>query len=269
MQQLSGGQKARVCFASITCRKPEILILDEPTNHLDIESVEALIDALKRYQGGLVLVSHDARLIQASGCDLWLCRAGQALTSVKSFEEYRRQVLKDLQRRQQLAEEEAKRRALQRQKRRVRTSVFGGVPERGSPSNAHRERFPMAPSLTLPSLAVDALGCFRGTGLVGWIFIGPNERSTAVADPFSDQMATAEQTLDRRQVHYQSAPLLPLATVHRGEEKEKMEMGDPVDQSVLDTRALQVFQHHLWQVPQIFGAVRSVGKTAKVAVGSR
>ena len=45
--------------------------------------------------------------------------------------------------------------------------------------------------------------------------------------------------------------------------------GDPVDQSVLDTRALQVFQHHLWQVPQIFGAVRSVGKTAKVAVGSR
>lgn len=64
MSQLSGGQKARVCFASMTCRAPEILILDEPTNHLDIESVEALIAALKSYQGGLLLVTHDARLIQ-------------------------------------------------------------------------------------------------------------------------------------------------------------------------------------------------------------
>eukprot|EP00434_Breviolum_minutum_P031729 symbB.v1.2.028060.t2/scaffold2934.1/size84817/2 len=107
MDQLSGGQKARVCFASITCRKPEILILDEPTNHLDIESVEALIDALKRFQGGLVLVSHDARLIQASNCDLWLCQAEQSLVQVKSFEDYRRQVLAELRRRQMLAEQEA------------------------------------------------------------------------------------------------------------------------------------------------------------------
>jgi len=51
MSELSGGQKARVCFASITCRAPEILILDEPTNHLDIESVEALIEALALYKG--------------------------------------------------------------------------------------------------------------------------------------------------------------------------------------------------------------------------
>lgn len=66
MAELSGGQKARVSFASLTCRAPDVLILDEPTNHLDIESVEALIDALKRYQGGLLLVTHDARLIKVS-----------------------------------------------------------------------------------------------------------------------------------------------------------------------------------------------------------
>ena len=66
MSELSGGQKARVSFASLTCRAPDVLILDEPTNHLDIESVEALIDALKRYQGGLLLVTHDARLIKVS-----------------------------------------------------------------------------------------------------------------------------------------------------------------------------------------------------------
>ncbi|CAL1167698.1 unnamed protein product [Cladocopium goreaui] len=109
MEQLSGGQKARVCFASITCR----------TNHLDIESVEALIDALKRFKGGLVLVSHDARLIQASGCDLWLCEAQERLVKVNSFADYRRQVLKDLRVRQELAEREAARRAVLRQKRRA------------------------------------------------------------------------------------------------------------------------------------------------------
>ena len=47
--------------SSITANAPHVLILDEPTNHLDIESVEALIEALKTYQGGLLLVSHDAR----------------------------------------------------------------------------------------------------------------------------------------------------------------------------------------------------------------
>eukprot|EP00439_Symbiodinium_sp_Y106_P026497 s920_g3.t1 len=100
--------------------KPEILILDEPTNHLDIESVEALIDALKRYHGGFMLVSHDARLIQAAECELWVCRGGgESLAKAASFEEYRRQVLTDLQRRQQAAAKEAARRALERQKRRA------------------------------------------------------------------------------------------------------------------------------------------------------
>ncbi|CAE8602144.1 unnamed protein product, partial [Polarella glacialis] len=122
MKELSGGQKARVCFASITCRKPEILILDEPTNHLDIESVEALIDSLKRYEGGLLLVSHDARLIQAAGCELWVCKAaGELLGKSASFEQYRRQVLADMHKRQAVAEVEAARRAAARKKRRADT----------------------------------------------------------------------------------------------------------------------------------------------------
>jgi len=111
MSELSGGQKARVCFASITCRKPEILILDEPTNHLDIESVQALIDALKKYAGGFLLVSHDARLIQSTECDIWVCRGGgELLDRGKSFDEYRKEVQKNLARRQAAAEAEAVRR---------------------------------------------------------------------------------------------------------------------------------------------------------------
>ncbi len=65
MHDLSGGQKARVCFAMICLGKPNMLMFDEPTNHLDIESVDALIDALAEYDGGVIMVSHDARLVQA------------------------------------------------------------------------------------------------------------------------------------------------------------------------------------------------------------
>mmetsp|Transcript_8554 Transcript_8554/g.20757 ORF Transcript_8554/g.20757 Transcript_8554/m.20757 type:complete len:949 (-) Transcript_8554:254-3100(-) len=65
LAELSGGQKARVCFAKISLQKPRLLIFDEPTNHLDLESVEALMEALEAYSGGVVLVSHDARLVQS------------------------------------------------------------------------------------------------------------------------------------------------------------------------------------------------------------
>jgi len=120
MKELSGGQKARVCFASITCRAPELLILDEPTNHLDIESVEALIDAMKKFHGGLLLVTHDARLIKATNCELRVCKGSESpeLGKVESFDDYRKQVLKGIAKRQTEAEEEAQRKAAARRKKR-------------------------------------------------------------------------------------------------------------------------------------------------------
>lgn len=54
VRDLSGGQKARVCFASIALRRPHLLILDEPTNHLDLESVDALVQGLEAYGGGVL-----------------------------------------------------------------------------------------------------------------------------------------------------------------------------------------------------------------------
>jgi energy-coupling factor transporter ATP-binding protein EcfA2 len=59
LSALSGGEAARLVFASIALARPNVLVLDEPTNHLDLESIEALVEGLQAYTGTLILVSHD------------------------------------------------------------------------------------------------------------------------------------------------------------------------------------------------------------------
>ncbi|MDR2735842.1 MAG: ABC-F family ATP-binding cassette domain-containing protein [Puniceicoccales bacterium] len=68
ISKLSGGEKTRLLLSVITRNSPHILVLDEPTNHLDIEAREALIDAINKYTGTLVLVTHDFHTIEAT-CD--------------------------------------------------------------------------------------------------------------------------------------------------------------------------------------------------------
>ena len=60
VEQLSGGQKARVQLISMLCNSPQILILDEPTNHLDLPSIEELENAMKDYRGAIIYISHDS-----------------------------------------------------------------------------------------------------------------------------------------------------------------------------------------------------------------
>ena len=68
---LSGGEKARVALAKTMLSKANFLLLDEPTNHLDIHSTELLIDALNRYSGSLILVSHDRYFISKTANKIW------------------------------------------------------------------------------------------------------------------------------------------------------------------------------------------------------
>merc|ERR1712176_984171 len=117
---LSGGQKARVAFAALMLGNPHIIVLDEPTNHLDIESVEALTEAIRKFNGGLVLVSHDARLITKVECEIWVVEKGGCYRFEKGFDAYRDYVLSELAKRQEeverMEEERRKKRAEQRAK---------------------------------------------------------------------------------------------------------------------------------------------------------
>ncbi|HEX6568387.1 MAG TPA: ATP-binding cassette domain-containing protein, partial [Acidimicrobiales bacterium] len=66
---LSPGERTRATLAVLQMRGVNVLVLDEPTNHLDLEAVEQLEQALARFTGTLVLVSHDRRLLDAVGID--------------------------------------------------------------------------------------------------------------------------------------------------------------------------------------------------------
>ncbi|CAL5200239.1 unnamed protein product [Lathyrus oleraceus] len=79
MRNLSDGQRSRVIFAWLAYRQPHLLLLDEPTNHLDIETIDSLAEALNEWDGGLVLVSHDFRLINQVAHEIWVC-ADQTVT---------------------------------------------------------------------------------------------------------------------------------------------------------------------------------------------
>ncbi|CAI2722886.1 unnamed protein product [Schistosoma spindalis] len=93
---LSGGQRARVAFAELSRRAPDILILDEPTNNLDIESIDALADAINEFEGGVIVVSHDERLIRDTNCILWVIEDLGINEIDGDFDDYRREILDSL-----------------------------------------------------------------------------------------------------------------------------------------------------------------------------
>jgi ATPase subunit of ABC transporter with duplicated ATPase domains len=95
-EALSGGEAARLLFCKIMLQKPNVLVLDEPTNHLDLESINALNQAIQKFEGTVLLVTHDQDLIEESGTRIWHFEGGPTdfhITDHKGpYEEYQQQL---------------------------------------------------------------------------------------------------------------------------------------------------------------------------------
>jgi ATPase subunit of ABC transporter with duplicated ATPase domains len=85
---LSGGESARVIFCRLMLQKPNILALDEPTNHLDLESINALNFALQKYDGTVLLVTHDHDVIDEVATRIWHFEAGHVEDFKGTYEEF-------------------------------------------------------------------------------------------------------------------------------------------------------------------------------------
>ena len=122
--ELSEGQQSRLVFAMICMGKPNLLLLDEPTNHLDLECIDTLAEAIKQYNGGVVLVSHDFRLIDQVAEQIWVCEDKTVRLWNKDIRAYKH-----------LTQKAGARRRRRRSDRSTRhTLLFEGVPPcRGEP----------------------------------------------------------------------------------------------------------------------------------------
>jgi ATPase subunit of ABC transporter with duplicated ATPase domains len=85
---LSGGETARLIFCRLMLQKPNFLVLDEPTNHLDLESINALNIALQRYDGTVLLVTHDHDVIDEVATRVWSFRDGKIDDFKGNYEEF-------------------------------------------------------------------------------------------------------------------------------------------------------------------------------------
>jgi len=77
MRGLSGGQKVKIVLGAATWRRPHIICLDEPTNYLDRESLAALIEALKDFQGGVLIITHNRDFSESICKEVWAMRDGR------------------------------------------------------------------------------------------------------------------------------------------------------------------------------------------------
>lgn len=96
---LSDGIQSRVVFAEMSLGNPNMLLLDEPTNHLDMQCIDSLARAINNFGGGLILVSHDFRLIDQVAKEIWLCDDGNVKAwkgDIRSYKAWVKQNMPEL-----------------------------------------------------------------------------------------------------------------------------------------------------------------------------
>jgi len=97
IKTLSDGQKSRIVFAFLATKNPHLLLLDEPTNHLDMDCIDSLGKAINQFEGGLVLVSHDFRLINQVAKEIWVCGKKTVSRWKGDIVSYKKSLIKDMQ----------------------------------------------------------------------------------------------------------------------------------------------------------------------------
>lgn len=93
---LSDGQRSRLVFAMLAMQPAGVLLLDEPTNHLDVDAVAGLALAIKNFSGGVVLVSHDFRLIDQVAKEIWVCERKGVTRFDGAIRDYKKLLAKQL-----------------------------------------------------------------------------------------------------------------------------------------------------------------------------
>lgn len=94
MMLLSGGQKSRVAFSALAYKKPHVLVIDEGSNHLSMEAVDALVEAVRDFKGGILVVSHDQFFVSSVCTEMWVVADGQATKFRGDFEDYKKHTAK-------------------------------------------------------------------------------------------------------------------------------------------------------------------------------
>ena len=90
MMLLSGGQKSRVAFAALAFKKPHVLVVDEGSNHLSMDAVDALVEAIQDFKGGVMIVSHDQYFVSKTCSELWVVHEGTATRFRGDFDDYKK-----------------------------------------------------------------------------------------------------------------------------------------------------------------------------------
>ena len=88
ISELSGGQRSRIILARLVVQSDNVLMLDEPTNHLDVPSTEIIQDVLRRFDGTVLFITHDRRLIEAVATDVWAVEDGRVFTIHGGWESF-------------------------------------------------------------------------------------------------------------------------------------------------------------------------------------
>jgi ATP-binding cassette subfamily F protein 3 len=133
---LSGGEKARVALAKTIVSKANFLLLDEPTNHLDMHSVDLLIEALDRYEGSYILVSHDRYFISKTANKIWNIENGTIREFKGGYDEW----VAWNERQQKAAAESQKPQARQPEKPPAKSEKTTNPPPRKEPADKEREK---------------------------------------------------------------------------------------------------------------------------------